>query len=147
MLFDINRNKEVEMVLKADPKTYVDTQLKDMVQPFKLNFFTITNDETARIVIRSKEAGQSGITETFPELKWPRDVYSLSHVALPFPADDLIYGGNVSHDKPGIQLGNLAMRGERNILQVPASTMLRLRWNPFYDFMENRMLEFLNLNN
>ena len=145
VLFDINRNKEVEMVLKADPKTYVEAQLKDIVLPFKLNFLTITNDETARIVIRSKEAGQPGITQTFPDLKWPRDVYSLSHVALPFPGDDLIYGGNVSPDKPGIQLGNLAMRGERDILQVPASTMLRLRWNPFYDFMENRMLEFLNL--
>jgi alpha-beta hydrolase superfamily lysophospholipase len=145
VLFDINRNKEVEMVLKADPKTYVETQLKDIILPFKLNFFTITNNEAARIVIRSKEPGKQGITETFPDLKWPRDVYSLSHVALPFPGDDLIYGGNVSPDKPGIQLGNLAMRGERDILQVPASTMLRLRWNPFYDFMENRMLDFLNL--
>ena len=145
MLFDINRNRELEMVLKGDPKPYVDSLFKGSGLPFKLSFFTITNDAAARIVIRSKEAEQAEINETFPNLKWPEHVYSLSHVALPFPADDPIYGGDVSADSPGLQLGNLAMRGERNTLQIPASTMLRLRWNPFYDFMENRMLEFLDL--
>jgi len=147
MLFDINRSKDLEMVLKTDPKTYVDSLFKDSGLPFTLNFFTHTTDDADRIVIRTRKAGEAEVNETFPELKWPDSVYSLSHVALPFPPDDPIYGGNVSHDEPGIQLGNLAMRGERNILQIPASTMLRMRWNPFYDFMENRMLDFLNLDN
>ena len=145
MLFDINRSKDLEMVLKTDPKTYIDSLFKDSSLPFTLSFFTHTTNQTGRIVIHNKEAGQSAVNETFPNLKWPEHVYSLSHVALPFPPDDPIYGGNVSSDLPGIQLGNLAMRGERDTLQIPASTMLRMRWNPFYDFMENRMLEFLNL--
>jgi alpha-beta hydrolase superfamily lysophospholipase len=147
LLFDINRSKELEMVLKSDPKSYIGSLLKDPGLPFTLSFFTHTTNQTGRIVIRNKEAGQSAVNETFPNLKWPEHVYSLSHVALPFPPDDPIYGGNVSSDLPGIQLGNLAMRGERDTLQIPASTMLRMRWNPFYDFMENRMLEFLNLEN
>jgi alpha-beta hydrolase superfamily lysophospholipase len=145
MLFDINRSRELVMVLKSDPKPYVDSLFKDSGLTFKLSFFTITNDAAPRIVIRSKEAGQSAVNETFPDLKWPRDVYSLAHVALPFPADDPIYGGDVSADSPGLQLGNLALRGERDTLQIPASTMLRIRWNPFYDFMENRLLEFFSL--
>jgi alpha-beta hydrolase superfamily lysophospholipase len=145
MLFDINRSRELEMVLKSDPKPYVASLFKAPGLPFTLSFFTNTTDAAPRIVIRSKEAGQSAVNETFPNLKWPEHVYSLSHVALPFPADDLIYGGDVSADSPGLQLGNLAMRGERDTLQIPASTMLRIRWNPFYDFMENRLLEFLSL--
>jgi alpha-beta hydrolase superfamily lysophospholipase len=145
MLFGIYRNSDLEMLLKNDPKPYIETLLKGRGLPFTLNFLTNTNDEADRIVIRSKAAGQSEIIESFPDLKWPRQLYSLSHVALPFPADDPLYGGNVSADSPGLQLGNLALRGERDTLQIPASTMLRLRWNPFYDFMENRLLEFLSL--
>jgi alpha-beta hydrolase superfamily lysophospholipase len=145
MLFDINRSRELEMVLKTDPKSYIETLFKDSGLTFTLSFLTNTNDAADRIVIRRKEAGQSEVHETFPDLKWPKHVYSLSHVALPFPADDPIYGGDVSADSPGLQLGNLAMRGERDTLQIPASTMLRIRWNPFYDFMENRLVEFLSL--
>ena len=145
MLFDINRSRELEMVLKSDPKPYVDSLFNDPGLSFTLRFLTNTADAADRIVIRRKEAGQSAVNETFPNLKWPEHVYSLSHVALPFPADDPIYGGDVSADSPGLQLGNLAMRGERATLQIPASTMLRLRWNPFYGFMENRLLEFLSL--
>jgi len=145
MLFDINRSRELEMVLKGDPKPYIDSLFNGPGLSFTLSFLTNAADAADHIVIRSKEAGQSEINETFPNLKWPEHVYSLSHVALPFPADDPIYGGDVSADSPGLQLGNLAMRGERNTLQIPASTMLRLRWNPFYDFMEDRLVEFLNL--
>jgi hypothetical protein len=144
MLFDINRSRELEMVLKTDPKSYIETLFKSPDLPFTLSFFTNTTDAATRIFIRSKEAGQAETIEAFPDLKWPDSVYSQSHVSLPFPPDDPVYG-NVSADNPGVQLGNLALRGERDILQIPASTMLRLRWNPFYDFMENRMLEFLSL--
>ena len=31
---------------------------------------------------------------------------------------------------PGIDLGMLALRGERDLLQLPASEQLRLRYNP-----------------
>ena len=43
----------------------------------------------------------------------------------------------------GIRLGNLAMRGERGVLQVSAADMLRLRWNPFSPYVEQRVLDFL----
>ncbi len=146
MLFDINRTRDLEMVLKSDPKPYIESLLKEPGLPFRLSILTNTVDKSDRIVIRSKEAKQPEITETFPDLKWPDQVYSLSHVALPFPEDDPVYGGNISLDSPGIQLGSLAMRGERDILKIPASTMLRMRWNPFHGFMENKLLEFLSLN-
>jgi hypothetical protein len=35
------------------------------------------------------------------------------------------------------------MRGERDVLQVRAADMLRLRWNPFYPYVEQRLLAFL----
>jgi hypothetical protein len=33
----------------------------------------------------------------------------------------------------------------RGVLQIPTSDMLRLRWNPFYPYMERRLLEFVRL--
>ena len=42
-------------------------------------------------------------------------------------------------------LGNLAFYGEIGTVQLPAADMLRQRWNPFYEFMESRMLNFANL--
>lgn len=44
---------------------------------------------------------------------------------------------------PGISLGNRALRGERGVLQVPAAELLRLRYNPFHSYLENRMLAFM----
>ncbi|MGB5326793.1 MAG: hypothetical protein WBO58_01090, partial [Gammaproteobacteria bacterium] len=72
-------------------------------------------------------------------------VYSLAHVALPFRPDDPVYGGDAAGPSPGIKLGNLALRGEKKVLQVPASDMLRLRHNPFYVYLEERMLTFIGL--
>ncbi len=85
------------------------------------------------------------VTETDLELTWPRDVYSLSHIALPFPPDDPVYGGPDAAESPGVQLGNLVLRGERGALLISGTEIMRLRWNPFYDYLEQRTLEFTGL--
>lgn len=43
-------------------------------------------------------------------LSWPEDIYSLAHVALPFPADDPLYGGHPPEKSPGLHLGELTLR-------------------------------------
>ena len=78
-------------------------------------------------------------------MKWPVNLYSLSHVALPFPMNDPLYGKLDSNDSSKIQLGNMDLRGERGVLQIPAADMLRLRWNPFYPYVEQRLLKFVHL--
>ena len=84
--------------------------------------------------------------ETLPlGLAWPEDLYSLSHVALPFSPEDPLYGEAALGDSPGIELGILALRGERGVLKISAADMLRLRWNPFYGYIEARTLGFMGL--
>ena len=97
------------------------------------------------MVSRTKRPDGTAMTESDLGLSWPDDVYSLSHVALPFPPDDPLYGTRPREKTPGIRLGNIALRGERGVLQIPASDILRLRWNPFYPYVEARVLEFLQL--
>jgi hypothetical protein len=48
-------------------------------------------------------------------------------------------------ESPGIHLGNLDLRGERGVLHVSGSNLLRLRWNPFFDYVTARTLEFMQL--
>lgn len=61
--------------------------------------------------------------------------------ALPFPEQDPLYGSGQLKDDSRLPLGSLAVRGERGMLLVPASDMLRVHWNPFYPYLEQRTLQ------
>jgi hypothetical protein len=60
--------------------------------------------------------------------------------------DDPVYGGPSATESSGIQLGNLALRVEHGVLRVSGTDMLRLRWNPFFDYVQSRTLKFMRLN-
>jgi alpha-beta hydrolase superfamily lysophospholipase len=143
VLFDINRSTKIEQVLKEDPKKGIETLFGDASLPFTLSLVTNENEQTRHAVVRRKRPGDTRISELALDLDWPEGLYSLSHVALPFPVNDPLYGGAESVDSPGIRLGSLALRGERGVLRVSASDMLRLRWNPFYPYLERRVIEFV----
>ena len=42
-------------------------------------------------------------------------------------------------------MGSVYIRGERNLLTIPDSYFMRLRHNPFFDYMIGRLVEFLQL--
>jgi len=107
----------------------------------------VTNqDEMSRsVVLDHKKPGDGEIVNRDLKMSWPKDVYSLSHVSLPIPPSDPLYGIPDGQQPSALQLGKLALRGERGVLQIPASEMLRLRWNPFYPYLEQRIVEFIGL--
>jgi len=145
VLFDINRLSEVEQVLLKDPKSSIEAKFNDPVLPFAISLVTNASEKSRDIVALQKIPGVSTITRKPLDMKWPFNIYSLSHVALPFPLNDPLYGMIDSNDHSKIQLGNMGLRGERGVLQIPAEDMLRLRWNPFYSYLERRLLEFVRL--
>ena len=88
--------------------------------------------------------GEGKSTTRATGLRWPGGIYSLSHVALPFPADDPLYGGeSVRGLKGGGDIGGAALKGEKGAFKIPATDLLRLRWNPFYEYQEKRILDHL----
>ena len=145
VLFDINRMAEMEYILAGDPKPGLKAILDDANHSFTVSVLTNENEESRRIIVRQRKADDSEATETSLDLEWPEGLYSLSHVALPISRSDPLYGGDVSGENTALHLGNLALRGERDVLRIPASVMLRLRWNPFYPYIERRLLEFFQL--
>ena len=112
---------------------------------FTLSVVTNRDAKTKSAVVRRKSPGEDAPTDLDVGLSWPDHLYSLAHIALPFPADDSLYGGKPTPEGSGLHLGSLALRGERGVLRISASDMLRQRWNPFYPYLEKRVLDFMGL--
>jgi hypothetical protein len=75
-------------------------------------------------------------------LAYPKDVFSLSHIALPFPIDDPLYGLSPDRSEDfGIRLGAVALHGERGALVVGLDTLNRISSNPFFSFLLERIDE------
>ena len=143
VLFDINRSAAIEPLLKTDPSAWIDRVFRDRAVDFSITLVTNASAASEEVVARHIEAGAREATVSPLGLAWPRYVYSLSHVALPFRPDDPLYGGPDAGKSPGIHLGNVALRGERGALRIGAADLMRLRWNPFHSYMERRALEFV----
>lgn len=143
VLFDINRMSRIDPILKRDPDAWLRDVLADSDMSFTVSVVTNRSAQDLEVVLRGRQPDDARITETALGLAWPRGLYSLAHVSLPFPPDDPVYGGPGASESPGIQLGNLALRGERGVLAVGASDMLRLRWNPFHSFVVAHILDFV----
>ncbi len=144
-LFDINRYAEIEPLLTDDPADWVNPVLNDPNLGFRLTLVSNKNRADEQIIATGKSPGSTVVNVCETGMYWPQDIYSLSHVALPFPIDDPVYGRGGADNSPGIYLGNLALRGERNVLQVTPADMLRLRSNPLYAYMQGRMMVFMGL--
>lgn len=145
VLFDINRISEVEQVLKKDPGPGIMAAFNDPERSFAVSLVTNADKKSRDTVLLEKKPGAFSVTRKPLGLKWPASLYSLSHVALPFPVDDPLYGMRGAYHPSKVHLGKIGLRGERGVLQVAAADMLRLRCNPFYPFMERRLMEFFDM--
>ena len=77
------------------------------------------------------------------ETPWPHGVVSLSHVALPFPPDDPLYGRFPPKDEGQLFLGQIPLQGERGLLKISTDWLLRLRHNPFYGHLQERVIDWI----
>ena len=93
VLFDINAQSQIEPILKWKPDEMIGV-LQDTIEPtFTLSLVTNEGSDSSAVVEKSWAPGQEIPTEKGLGLEWPREIYSLSHVALPFAPEDPVYGG------------------------------------------------------
>jgi hypothetical protein len=110
---------------------------------FDLTIVGNANDYSQQITVRTRKRATDDWQEAATTMAWPRGVYSLSHVALPFPADDPIYGETGVNEST--RLGDLWFRGEQGGLAIPLPLLARQRFNPFFPYLENKLLEAVRL--
>jgi alpha-beta hydrolase superfamily lysophospholipase len=146
VLFDVNREANARSFLRTDKERLREKLLADRSLPFTLTLVTNVDEDSATVVARRKLPRSLELNDQPLGLAWPDNVYSLSHVALPFPPNDPLYGYAPPDSKgDGVHLGRVEPRGERGLLMVSPSDWLRLRANPFFPYLEQRMLAFFRL--
>jgi hypothetical protein len=145
VFFDINRINEAARIFNNDPKPYLDRMLYDKELSYTLTLVANENGASSKVGFLRKEAGTNVVDAAPLDLAWPQGIHSLAHVSLPFRESDPLYGANSSKENPGIHLGDVALQGERGVLRVSADAMLRLRWNPFYSYLEQSVQNFVGL--
>jgi alpha-beta hydrolase superfamily lysophospholipase len=142
VFFDINRSAVIKSFLKSDHSEIIQRLEEKDQLPYDLTIVTNVSDDSPEVIARTRKSATSEITEIPLGLRWPTGIFSLSHIAIPFSPDDLIYG-RISRSSPesGMNLGTLEPRGERGVLRVSLSHFMRLRYNPFFPYIEKRMVE------
>jgi len=143
VVFDLNRQAGVDLFTRPDevlPKL-----IGERPRPYSVTLVTNTRPDTLEVSAMSVKAGASEITTEPLGLSWPEAIYSLSHVALPFPIDDPVYGGEGRGREVGsVSLGRLSPRGEKSVLIVPQDVLMRLTWNPFFPYLAGRVRQFVS---
>lgn len=140
VLYDLNRWNVFAPLLRPPQIGYLAGLLAEGRRDYALG--VVTNVEPGSRAVHEVRIAAGGTARTTRALglAFPPGVFSLSHIALPFRPDDPLYGLQPhSLEDFGVNLGTLALRGERHALQVPMEQLARLSCNPFYDHLEARV--------
>ncbi|HET6553733.1 MAG TPA: alpha/beta hydrolase [Dyella sp.] len=140
VLFDVNRDRRFDSLLKASSLTAVNRMLAAGPQAYRTTVLANATENDDHTVARTTEAGQTATNATPLSIMYPANIFSLSHIALPFPTDDPLYGTDPDmSENYGIRLGTVAPRGERGALILSFSDVLRISSNPFYPYVHQRI--------
>ena len=140
VLFDINRHTELSLLFRTRAEDLLATLVMPAPRNYRLTVVGNRDPSTDEAVALSTEAAATTAVATPLGQSYSPDIYSLSHVALPFPPEDGLYGDHPDPaDKFGIHLGTIAAHGERSALIVSLDWLLRISWNPFFPLVAERV--------
>lgn len=135
VLFDINRGTPFGGLFTRAADTALNSMLPAPPRDFRTVIVTNAGPGDPAVVARVLDAGATEDRVVPLGVNYPADVFSLSHVALPFPVTDSLYGAtpDPNDENFGVHLGAIAARGERGALIVNLDSLLRTSFNPFFD--------------
>ena len=140
VLFDVNRGARARAFLEPAASAVLAGFTAPAARRYALTVVTNRTPDAPDVVARTYAAGNPGAPSEQPlATSWPPAVYSLSHVAVPFSIHDPLYGGEPEGEGDVIHLGVLAPRGERGVLTVSPGQFLRITYNPFFPYLEERV--------
>jgi alpha-beta hydrolase superfamily lysophospholipase len=146
VLFDLNRLAAFSTVITPADREFLSTLFRHEARPYRLTVITNANPETRSVIEKVEAAGSTEVVDAPLDLEYPPGVFSLSHIALPFPLDDPLYGLQPDQSESyGLRLGTLALHGERDALLVPIGQLARISSNPFFPYLKARTLAWLSL--
>ncbi len=142
VLFDLNRSARFGPLLRPSAATAIDRLLPDPPRRYTATTVVDPPPFGGSMMALTVPAGAVEATEESLGLAYPEDVFSLSHVALPFPLSDPLYGLEPEGSEDyGVNLGATAVRGERGALIISIDAVSRMASNPFFPYMLERIDE------
>jgi hypothetical protein len=144
VVFDINRSEMLEGLIAPGPLEDLERLRSAIDLPFRITLIGNKARDSRAMAAYTRQAAAPSVTVQDLPLEWPLGVFSLGHVALPFPVDDPVYGllpavGVESQ----FNLGGLAAKGESGALVVGLGAFSRLRCNPFFDVIRQSIVASL----
>jgi alpha-beta hydrolase superfamily lysophospholipase len=142
VLFDVNRDAKVSSLLQSSTETLLERLLPDPPRRYRTANISNAGTESGQVIEQVTEAGETREQVRKLGIAYPRELFSLSHVALPFPLSDALYGMNPGSDEDfGVNLGTIAARGEVGFLILSLDSLARASSNPFFPYMLARIEE------
>lgn len=142
VIVDINQAASFRPLFKPASWTAVSELLPPKVRRYTVTTIANASEHSLDAVAKTTPAGQTRERVEPLSTPYPAEIYSLSHVAVPFPPDDDLYGRHPEvKNRYGISLGTIALWGETSVLSVSKDALMRVTSNPFYGYMEERINE------
>lgn len=142
VLFDVNRSVRFRTFLRVASYTALSRLLRIGPQNYRTTVIANAAPDSSHTVERSVDAGEVDVRVKPLDIDYPQDIFSLSHVAIPFPVTDALYGIAPNGDENfNENLGTLAPRGERGTLILTLDSMFRIASNPFFPYLLQRIDE------
>lgn len=140
VLFDLNRATKLGPLFRRGVEWSLSGTLPRERHNYRLTIVTNASSTSSDMVERISEAGDTHVVDHAIGIQYPREIYSLSHVALPFPSSDSLYGQHPDNiEEYGISLGAISIRGEVGALVSGMDSLARLTSNPFYPYLIKRI--------
>jgi hypothetical protein len=147
VLFDVNRTVKFGALLRSSAYVALDRLTPTSPQPYRFTSIVNANEDSNATVERSIAPGQLQAVDRALNLPYPPGIFSLSHLAIPIPMDDPLYGlapDQTARPEFGFSLGAMSARGERGALIVDQDFLTRLPSNPFFPYLLERVDEGIN---
>lgn len=136
VLFDVNRTLKFGPLMRPATTAAIDRLLPTLPQRYRITIIANADTDDADTVARTIAPGETTAQTRPLGIPYPIQIFSLSHVAIPFPLDDSLYGLEPNpHEFFGAHLGAIAARGERGALIVNLDSLFRIASNPFFPYM------------
>ena len=138
VLFDVNRTIKFGPLMRDSSYVALDRLVPTTPQTYRFTSIVNADGDSHATVERSNAPGQLEAQVRPLNLLYPPGIFSLSHLAMPIPMDDPLYGmypDPKTKDDFGYNLGTMAARGERGALVVDQDFLTRLPSNPFFPYL------------
>jgi alpha-beta hydrolase superfamily lysophospholipase len=142
VLFDVNRRGKISQILNPASPLALSRVMPRLPVAYRITVIANAASGSENIQERVVEPGSLQWQTRTLDLIYPSQVFSLSHVAIPFPPDDPLYGtrpDEASASRYGVALGTLVPRGERGGLILSLDTLFRIASNPFFPYVSARL--------